>query len=211
MEERLALHVDDAAVLGAKEEQDGRPHAAHMRDRGGRIQPRIELGRHLVALHRRTHAELGEVPVGDVRARWLRDDDRVAQHSRAERVRILPDDYVVVRDENAVRRRWNCGTGLTVCGEETAVATPGNELLTRAVLPLALLHQVVDGGLYVFHVESTTFPNQRLHIEISKSGRSRIIGHIQGDCISRQVVVCSIQSDTYILAMHMQRSRAKRP
>ena len=63
-----------------------------MRDRGRRIELRIERGRKLVALHGRAHAKLGEVPVGDVRTRRLRDDDWIAQHRRAERVRILPDD-----------------------------------------------------------------------------------------------------------------------
>jgi len=67
----------------------------------GEVDLRVELGWQLFALYRLwAHAELEEVPVGDVCARWLPEDDRVAQYRRAKRVWILPDE--VGRQKTAV-------------------------------------------------------------------------------------------------------------
>ena len=92
MEKRLSLHVDHAPIFEAEKQQYRRFHLADVRDRRGRVQLRVQRGRQLLALRRRPHAKLGEVPVRDVGARRLRADHGVAHHCCGERVWELPDD-----------------------------------------------------------------------------------------------------------------------
>jgi hypothetical protein len=77
------------------------------------------------------------------------------------------------------------------------VASSSDKLLPRAVLGLALCHEVIHGSLHILHVQSTTVPDQLLDIKFPKPGRASVVGYIQGICT--KLIDHSLRTNTWHL------------
>jgi hypothetical protein len=81
------------------------------------------------------------------------------------------------------------------------MASPSDELFSWAILAFTLHHEVIHGGLYVLHIQSTAFPNQFLDVKLSKPGRARVVGYIQRICTSSS----TLNKDEHMTHTSMQR------
>jgi hypothetical protein len=60
------------------------------------------------------------------------------------------------------------------------MTSPQYELLSSAVLSLSLLYKVIHASFHILHVQSATFSDQFLDVEIAETRRTGVVRHIQG-------------------------------
>jgi len=96
------------------------------------------------------------------------------------------------------------------------MASPGYELLSWAVLPLALLYKVIDACFDILHVQCATFSDQLLDIEIAEPRRAGVVRNVQRDYrrahqLNHKKHGRQIRGSYYILVTHMPSGPERTP